>query len=160
MATIKVKCATCGSDFEREVKRGRPATRCEKCRSAPEPGSPQKEYKSGSRYLPSKISNGDESGTDILDIVASSPSSSSIPIPEPTITELVSEIFQYHVMVSNCGSVYQGNSRETAMQKFNEYVKKSNMGFGQIGCENVRLYQWNKETNEYETLKDFVYTKD
>lgn len=155
MATVKVKCKDCGNDFERPVQRGRPAVRCEKCRN--ENGAPDKKAK-------------ERSSESDLDIFAlgddKAPPSSEVKIvPDNFASEeearaSLEEVFQYYVMVSNMGVAHKTNSRETAIQKFNEYVKKSNIGFGQVGCENVQLWYLNAETNQYELLKDFVFKKD
>lgn len=170
MATVKVKCRDCGNDFERPVQRGRPAVRCEKCRND---GTP----------TPAKVSKSEsETDLDIFDFTPPSSKSSRylepptiipdvshlaevkiVPAQYPSETEAreaLEEVFQYYVMVSNMGVAHKTNSKETALQKFNEYVKKSNIGFGQVGCENVQLWGLNAETNQYELLKDFVFKKD
>lgn len=118
---MKVNCAQCGQVFERPVQRGRPATKCHKCRG--------KASDSIQSLFPMEKSP--------------TPKVSEKQLPSDKVglveeTEL-SATYTYRVTVTNMGTAYEGNSEKEAVDTFTSFSKKSDMGYGQVGFEQVRL---------------------
>lgn len=146
-----INCKTCGKPFQREIKRGRPAVRCQECRTK------------DAENVPFDLK---ELHTD--DAIIQGVESEEVSIPKKEVVKENASLDTsesaspdtFVLMVGNMGKAHGGNNEQEAVIAFDSYARKSSMGFGQVGFETVQLWKLNVQANSYELHKEYRHQKD
>lgn len=150
MATIT--CRKCSKNFSHN-KQGRPPVICLTCKGFPEKpiesdqalvglSDKLKDSRSGLSFVTTEqaYEQMTKSFQGVTKIIESDLTDSKNIISIPVVGKID---YPYEVVVTNMGFAYQGDSEKEANKIYELYIKKSKIGFGQVGMENVMFYHHN-----------------